>query len=160
LTKYLQAYLVLPAFAFVWVACAPGSPRRRLAGLIASAVTVAVSSFWWVAILELIPAGSRPYIGGSVTNSALELLLGYDGLGRIFGNRPTGSGLNSALDGLAAGAVGGGPGGGFGGDPGALRLLNDQFGGQIGWLLPAALLSIAAAWLIHRRAARTDRRVA
>jgi len=39
-------------------------------------------------------------------------------------------------------------------------MLNDQFGGQIGWLLPVVILSIAAAVVIHRRSARTDRRVA
>ena len=161
LTKYLQAWLVLPAFALVWLVCAPVSFRRRVAGVLASGVAVALASSWWVAIVELLPPGSRPYIGGSETNSALELLLGYDGLGRIFGNHPTGSGLGSALDGLAFGAGGPGSGGGaFGGDPGLLRLLNDQFGGQIGWLLPAAILSIAAALVIHRRSGRTDRRVA
>jgi 4-amino-4-deoxy-L-arabinose transferase-like glycosyltransferase len=159
LTKYLQAYMVLPAFALVWLVCAPGSVRRRLGGLLASGLVVAASSLWWVAIVELIPTGSRPYIGGSVTNSAVELLLGYDGIGRIFGNRPTGSGLGSGLDGLALGSAGpGGPT--FGGFPGVLRLLNDQFGGQIGWLLPVAMLSIGVALFIHRRAARTDRRVA
>src|SRR5205823_11773934 len=136
LTEDPQAWMVLAAVAVVWLVSAPGSVRRRVAGLLVTGGVVAVSSLWWVAVVELIPAASRPYIGGSTTNSALELLLGYDGLGRIFGNRPTGSGLNSALDGLGAGASGGGPGGGFGGDPGILRLLNDQFGGQIGWLLP------------------------
>src|SRR5260221_1549669 len=159
LTKYLQAWLVLPAFAVVWLVCAPVSLRRRIGGLLASGVAVALASGWWVAILELLPVGSRPYIGGSETNSALELLLGYDGLGRLFGNRPTGSGLGSALDGLAFGGAGSG-GGAFGGVPGLLRMLNDQFGGQIGWLLPAAALSIASAMVIHRRSGRTDRRVA
>jgi 4-amino-4-deoxy-L-arabinose transferase-like glycosyltransferase len=160
LTKYLQAWMVLPAFALVWLVSAGGSGRRRLAGLVVSAGVVAVASLWWVAVVELIPAASRPYVGGSTTNSPLELLLGYDGLGRIFGNSPTGSGLGSALDGLAFGnndAVG--PGGGFGGAAGVLRLFNDAFGGQIAWLLPAALLSILAAVAIHRRSARTDPRV-
>ena len=161
LTKYLQAYLVLPAFALAWLVCAPGSLRRRFGGLLASAATVALASGWWVAIVELLPAGRRPYIGGSETNSALELLLGYDGLGRLFGNRPAGSGLGSALDGLAFSGGGPGTGGGaFGGAPGLLRMMNDQFGGQVGWLLPVAVLSVATAVVIHRRAARTDRRVA
>ena len=130
LTKYLQAWLVLPAFALAWLVCAPVSLRRRIGGLLASGATVALASGWWVAIVELIPAAGRPYIGGSGTNSALELLLGYDGLGRLFGNRPNGSGLGSALDGLPFGGAGSG-GGAFGGVPGVLRLLNDQFGGQI-----------------------------
>jgi 4-amino-4-deoxy-L-arabinose transferase-like glycosyltransferase len=161
LTKYLQAYLVLPAFALAWLVSAPGSVRRRLAGLVAAAVTVAISSLWWVAAVELIPAAQRPYIGGSQTNSALELILGYDGLGRLFGNRPGGSGLSSGLDGLIDGAGGPGPGGPlFGGTAGPLRLFNADFGGQIAWLLPAALLALGVAVALHRRSARTDRRFA
>ena len=45
---------------------------------------------WWIAIVELWPASSRPYIGGSQNNSILELTLGYNGLGRLSGNE-TGS---------------------------------------------------------------------
>jgi 4-amino-4-deoxy-L-arabinose transferase-like glycosyltransferase len=160
LTKYLQAYLVLPGFALVWLVSAPVSLRRRLVGLVAAAATVAVTSFWWVAIVELIPAGSRPYIGGSTTNSPLELLLGYDGLGRIFGNQPGGSGLGSAVDGLAFGAAPGGGGPTFSGTPGLFRLFNDQFAGQIAWLIPAALLAIGVGIALRLRAGRTDRRFA
>src|SRR5512146_1808743 len=72
LTKYLQAYVVLPAFAVTWLLCAPGSLPRRIAGLVASAAAVLVASGWWVAIVELIPAANRPYIGGSNGNSVLE----------------------------------------------------------------------------------------
>jgi 4-amino-4-deoxy-L-arabinose transferase-like glycosyltransferase len=160
LTKYLQAYLVLPGFALVWLVSAPVSLRRRIGGLLAAGVTVAVMSFWWVAIVELIPTSSRPYIGGSTTNSPLELLLGYDGLGRIFGGRPAGSGLGSAVDGLASGAATGPGGPTFSGTPGVLRLFNDQFAGQVAWLLPAALFAIGVAIVLYRRSARTDARVA
>ena len=163
LTKYLQAYVVLPAFALTWLLCAPGSLRRRIAGLVASAAAVLVASGWWVAIVELIPAANRPYIGGSNGNSVLELIFGYDGLGRIFGNTPGGS-LSSALDGLAGGAGSGRGGPTFSGTPGLLRLFNDQLGGQIAWLLPAALLAIGvllvAWWRGSSHAARTDRRFA
>ena len=163
LTKYLQAYLVLPAFALVWLVSAPVSLRRRLGGLLAAGVTFAISSGWWVAVVELLPASARPYIGGSTTNSALELLLGYDGLGRIFGGGrgpAGGTGLGSANDGLAFNNPVGRGGPSFGGDPGPLRLFNDQFGGQVAWLLPAALLALAVGLIAYRRAARTDRRVA
>jgi 4-amino-4-deoxy-L-arabinose transferase-like glycosyltransferase len=160
LTKYLQAYLVLPGFALAWLVSAPVSLRRRLIGLAASAATVALTSLWWVAIVELIPSGSRPYIGGSTTNSPLELLLGYDGLGRIFGNQPGGSGLGSAVDGLAFGATPRGGGPTFSGTPGLFRLFNDQFGGQIAWLIPAALLALGVGIALRLRAGRTDRRFA
>ncbi len=138
-TKLLQAYLVLPAFAFVWAVAAPGGIRKRIAGLAASVVAVIASSAWWVLAVELIPANARPFIGGSTTNSALELVLGYDGLGRIFGM--TG---------------GGGRGGGFSGTPGILRLFNAEFGGQIAWLLPFALVALVAGLVLRGRAPRTD----
>src|SRR6185503_16902839 len=100
--------------------------------------------------------------GGSTTNSALELLLGYDGLGRIFGG---GRGLAGGILGTASDGLSfnnpvrrGGPS--FGGDPGLFRLFNDQFGGQVAWLLPAALLALAVGLIAHRRAARTDPRLA
>ncbi len=141
-TKLLQAWLVLPAFAVVWAFAAPGSVRRRFAGLAASAVAVVVSSAWWVAAVELIPTVARPFIGGSTTDSALDLVLGYDGLGRIFG--------------MSAG--GGGMGGGFSGTPGILRLFNAELGGQVAWLLPFALVALVAGVALRGRAPRTDLR--
>jgi hypothetical protein len=139
---------VLPSFALVWLVCAPVSLRRRVGGLVAAAASVAITSFWWVAIVELLPAGSRPYSGGSATNSTLELLLGYNGLGRLFGEGPPGSG--------------GGPpvGGTFGGIPGPLRLFNDEFGGQVAWLLPAAVIALGMGIVLHARRPRTDRPLA
>jgi len=150
LTKFLQAYLVLPAFAAVWLLAAPGSLRRRLGGLLVAGITVLVTSGWWVAIVELIPASSRPYIGGSTNNSVLELIFGYDGLGRIFGQ-----GIGGGSNPLRTGP---GPGAGFGGTPGILRMFNSQFGGEISWLIPLALVAVAAGVIIHRRAPRTDAR--
>jgi 4-amino-4-deoxy-L-arabinose transferase-like glycosyltransferase len=145
LTKYLQAYLVLPAFALTWAVAAPGSVRRRLAGLAVALATVTLASGWWVAIVEVIPAAARPYIGGSTTNSVIDLLLGYDGLGRIFGQGGGGPGA-------------GGPGGGFSGVPGILRLFNAQFGGQVSWLLPLSVGSAGLGLWIGRDAPRTDAR--
>jgi 4-amino-4-deoxy-L-arabinose transferase-like glycosyltransferase len=160
LTKYLQAYLVLPAFALTWLLCAPVSLPRRIGGLVASGIAVLMASGWWVAIVEVIPASARPYIGGSTGNSVLGLIFGYDGLGRIFGTAPGGSSLSSGGAGLAAGGPVGGGGPSFSGTPGLLRLFNEQFGGQIAWLLPAALLGLAVGLVLYRRARRSDRRLA
>jgi 4-amino-4-deoxy-L-arabinose transferase-like glycosyltransferase len=146
LTKYLQAWFVLPAFALTWLVAAPGTLGRRMVGLAVAFVAVIAASGWWVAVMELIPAASRAYIGGSTNNSVLELLLGYDGLGRIFGQGGGGFG------------GGGGGGGGFSGTPGLLRLFNAQLGSQVGWLLPLALVSIGIGLVARRRFARTDLR--
>jgi hypothetical protein len=98
-----------------------------------------------VLIAELTPAADRPYFGGSTDNNILQLAIGYNGLGRLDGNE-TGS------------IGGGGPGGsGFGGATGVLRLFHTEFGGQISWLLPTALICLAAMLWMSRRAVRTDR---
>jgi 4-amino-4-deoxy-L-arabinose transferase-like glycosyltransferase len=76
LTKYLQAYLILPAFAITYAIAAPGDLRSRAVGLVTALTTVILTSGWWVAIMEVIPAGARPYIGGSTSNSVIELLFG------------------------------------------------------------------------------------
>ncbi len=150
LTKYLQAFLVVPVFALVYAVAAAGGWRRRLTGLVAAAVTLVITSGWWAIVVDSISATSRPYIGGSTNNSVLDLVFGYDGLGRIFGAAGPG--------GAGAPGGGGGPGGGFGfgGAAGLFRMVNAEFGGQIAWLFPFAALALVSGLWIHRHAARTD----
>ncbi|MGG8409827.1 glycosyltransferase family 39 protein, partial [Streptomyces sp. 12297] len=147
LTKTLQAFLILPPLALLYAVCAPVRLRRRLGQLLAAGLAMVVSGGWWVAVVELWPAASRPYIGGSQTNSFLELTFGYNGLGRINGNE-TGS--------VGGGGRGDGPGGGGGGwgETGIGRLFSDNIGGQIAWLLPAALVLLAAGLVVTWRARR------
>ena len=104
-TKMLQAFIVLPVFAGVYLWA--GRPRlgARLLQLVAGGAALLVSAGWWVAIVELWPASSRPYIGGSTNNSVLDLIFGYNGLSRVFGNGGPGGG----------GGPPGGVGAGFGG---------------------------------------------
>ncbi len=145
LAKMMQAFLVLPAFGLVYVVAAPTGLRRRLMQLLAGAAAIVVSAGWWVAIVALWPAGSRPFIDGSPDNNIFNLIVGYNGLGRIFG---------------ASGPGGGGGGGGganFSGPTGALRLFDSEMGAQASWLLPAALLSLIVGLWLSRRAPRTDR---
>ncbi|MGW8490414.1 ArnT family glycosyltransferase [Streptomyces sp. NPDC055886] len=148
LTKTLQAFLILPPLAVLYAVCAPVPVRKRLGQLALSALTMVVAGGWWVAIVELMPASSRPYVGGSQNNSFLELTFGYNGLGRINGEE-TGS------VGGGGGGRGGGGGGGWG-ETGIGRMFNSEVGGQIAWLLPAALILLAAGLWLTRKAARTD----
>lgn len=144
LTKMLQALLVIPAFALVYLLAAPTGLGRRIRQLLLAFVALLVSGGWWVAVVELIPAQYRPYIGGSQTNSVLDLMFGYNGLGR--------------LNGEEVGSVGGGGGGGPGwGETGLGRLFNAENGGQVAWLLPAALVLLVAGLVLRGRAPLTDR---
>ena len=142
LTKYLQAYLVLPGYALVFGFSANTTLRRRMVGLGVALAVVLVTSGWWVAIVQMLPAADRPFIGGSTTGSPLDLIFGYDGLGRIFG---------------ASGPGGGGVGGGgFSCDVGPLRLFNDQMFGQIAWFIPLAVVCLVVGLYRRRWAHRTD----
>jgi 4-amino-4-deoxy-L-arabinose transferase-like glycosyltransferase len=147
LAKMLQAFLVVPGFAIAYLWAGPArSLLRRLWQTIVMGVGIIVGAGWWVLIAQLTPAADRPYFGGSTSNSILQLTIGYNGLGRITGDE--------------TGSVGGGGGGGgsaFGGATGVLRLFHTEFGGQISWLLPAALISLGALLWVSRRAVRTDR---
>ena len=60
LTKMLQAFLVLPAFALAYLVAAPTSPAKRLLHLGGAAVSLIVSAGWYVALVELWPGSSRP----------------------------------------------------------------------------------------------------
>ena len=146
LAKMLQAFLVVPGFAIAYLwAGAPRAWRRRLWQTAAMGAGIIVGAGWWILIAELTPAVDRPYFGGSTTNNILQLAIGYNGLGRLDGNET----------GLIGG--GGAQGSGFGGATGLLRLFHSEFGGQISWLLPAALICLASMAWVSRRAVRTDR---
>nr|WP_079177173.1 glycosyltransferase family 39 protein [Streptomyces sp. MUSC 14] len=145
LAKTLQAFLILPPLATVYAVCAPVPVRKRFAQLAAATLALVVAGGWWVAIVELWPASSRPYIGGSQHNSFLELTFGYNGLGRINGDE-TGS----------VGGMGGAGGTGQWGETGWDRMFDSEIGGQISWLLPAALILLAAGLVATRRLRRTS----
>ena len=138
-TKMGVALTVVPGIAAAWLLVAPQGRRRALRQLLGAGAVMTVVAGAWPALVELTPAASRPWVAGTSDNSALSLIFGYNGLGRVDGQ---------------VGAPGGGPGGGslFGGSPGPLRLLSSSLGGQAGWLLGFALLMWRlAVWRLGRR---------
>lgn len=137
LTKMLQAFVILPVLVAVYLVATRAPWRQKLVDLVAACAAVVVSAGWYVAVVELVPANLRPYIGGSQTNSLLELTLGYNGLGRITGTE--------------VGSVGGqrGPGAG---QESLFRMFTGVSGGMVSWLIPAALLlALVALWFVGRR---------
>jgi 4-amino-4-deoxy-L-arabinose transferase-like glycosyltransferase len=141
-TKMMQAYVVLPAFFLVYLWAARGSLGRRIRDLAVGTVALVVSSAWWMVVVDLIPASSRPYIGGSTDNTVWDLVIGYNGFGRIFG---------------ASSSVGSqGNGASFGGEAGLYRMFNEIMGGQISWLIPFAAVALIGGLVLRGRAPRRD----
>jgi 4-amino-4-deoxy-L-arabinose transferase-like glycosyltransferase len=166
--KMLQAWVALPALAAGYLVTAPLPVRRRIRDVaIAGGATLAVS-LSWIAIYTITPAGDRPYIDGSTNNSAISMVFGYNGLER-FGVSFPGSVASMSGGGHHAGSLAGKAapgttgavleqmrrtgfgmrsGGGWG------KLANSEFGPQIGWLFPLAVLTLACGLLWYWRTAR------
>ena len=143
MTKMLQGWMIVPALAAAYVLAGPprlavrvapaggrgrghGRRERRLA-----ARGVAV-------------AGRRGRTSAAATDGCVwDLILGYNGFGRIFGE---------------GGGMGGGGGRASAARPGLWRMFNAQVGGQIAWLLPLAAVGLVAGLWLTRGAPRTDLR--
>ncbi len=163
--KMLEAYLVVPAYALLYLLAAPRSLKMRIVQLLVAAVVMLTISLSWAVAVDLTPASQRLYVGSSQNNSEISLAFGYNGIQRLLGQfgfgsphirntsgttsrppAPTGTeGRRSAGDFPQPGP--GGSGMFNTGNPGLLRLFNEPLGGQIVWLLPMALLGmLALAW--------------
>ncbi|MFI1238522.1 glycosyltransferase family 39 protein [Nocardia salmonicida] len=149
LAKQLQVLLVVPPLALTYLIAGPPKLGKRIAQLFAAGAAMVVAAGWWLLAVELWPASSRPWIGGSQNNSIIELTLGYNGLGRLNGNETGSVGPGGEL-----------PAGGNGiwGSTGITRMFEPAQGGQIAWLIPAALLALVVGLVMCGRAPRIDRR--
>jgi 4-amino-4-deoxy-L-arabinose transferase-like glycosyltransferase len=141
ITKMLQAFLVLPAFLLVYLCLGPNRIQHRLVQLLAALAALIVASGWWIALITIWPASARPYIGGSQNNTELNLIFGYNGFGRLTGNE-TGSVTTSGISAQSA--------------TGWDRLFLTGMGGDISWLIPAALIAIVAILWLRWHAPRND----
>ena len=89
--KMLEAYMVLPTLYIVYILMASIKFRKRLLHLIGATVILITISLSWSLIVDLTPANQRPYIGGSNTNSLIELALGYNGIHRLISSKDQGA---------------------------------------------------------------------
>lgn len=163
LTKQLAAMLIVPGLAATYLVAGPPKFGKRVAQLFAAGAALVVAAGWWLLTVELWPASSRPWIGGSQNNSILELTLGYNGLGRLNGNEKGSVGPGRGGMEMPAGfelpagmEMPGHRGGGMFGDAGVLRMFQPEQAGQIAWLLPAALIAIVLVLVLRGRSPRTD----
>ena len=143
LAKMLQAFVILPSLVLAYAIAAPASWKKKILDLLVAFAAMVLAFGWWIAVVELVPASWRPYIGGSQTNSILELTFGYNGLGRLNGDE-TGSVGSSA---------------GRWGQIGIGRMFVTVSGEMVSWLIPAALLlAVTGFVLLGRRAWATTLR--
>ena len=140
LTKQFQVLLVLPGFGLAMLLLSPTTWPRRLLDAVVALGAMVVGAGWWVLLTVLVPSGSRPYFGGSQTDSFIELTFSYNGLGRLTGNE-TGSVIPGASE-----ALGGGQSGMWG-ETGLFRLWTSDFGDQITWLAPIAFAAIILGFI-------------
>ncbi|MTE15378.1 ArnT family glycosyltransferase [Nocardia aurantiaca] len=165
LAKMMQAFLVLPGLTLVVLVAGAGGWRTRTTQLVSAGVALVLSAGWYVALVEWWPAGSRPYIGGSTSNSLWELAVDYNGLGRVLGNQHGGGGGHAPTPPTptpdqvphADPSQMRGGFGGFGSRPGLTRLFSGELATEFSWLLPAALIALIAGLWLTRRQPRTDR---
>jgi len=160
LAKMLEGLMVAPALAAAYLVGAPVSLRIRLRDVAIAASAFVVSAGWFVVLTLLWPASSRPYIAGSTDNNFMNLVLGYNGFARVLGRNHHGFGPPQAVVGTAAGTqlhTGNHGWAAFGSQSqGWSRLFSGEFGFEIGWLLPAALLATVLVVVSRGRAPRTD----
>ena len=152
--KMLQAWLIVPALLIGILVAGRGSLRRRIVQVLIVGAVTALLSISWMTVIQLIPAGARPYIDGSTNNNIFSMVFGYNGADRL-------------IPGLVPGAVPQlGTGAGQAITPpisstrtadassSALKLLLPEISTQIGWLYPAAVsgIVIRLTVMIRRRA--------
>ena len=166
--KMLQGLMVLPAMVIVYLAFAKPPIVTRFLHLMFAGVITTVSTLWWSVLVWLTSSGNRPWVGSTNDNSIWSLIFGYNGFGRLLGNRggggggtpPSSTGMAMVSPGGMGGAPSGGhgPGGtGFGGQTGIFRIFNNDFGPNIAWLLVLALASGGLLLWILRKTPRTNR---
>lgn len=141
LAKQLQAFLVLPAIGAVFMLFAKLEWRKRLFAVVVSVGLLMTVSLAWPLAVDMTPAESRPFVGGSTHNSMLELTVGYNGLDRVLRHdeAPSVELIPQEMRSVDS-------------DAGVFRLFNTNYGQEIGWLLAPGLLSgLVLLWLLAKR---------
>lgn len=140
LAKQLQAFLVVPAICAAFIIYSGLAWRKRLGSVALAGVLLIAGSLSWPLFVDSISPGLRPYVGGSHTNSMLELTVGYNGLDRVIQQEeaPSTALIPEELRSVPT-------------DAGLFRLFNSNYGQEIGWLLlPAIVAAIAIIAMLVR----------
>jgi 4-amino-4-deoxy-L-arabinose transferase-like glycosyltransferase len=153
--KMMQAWLVLPAFALVYLLASPQSRGRKVLRLSVAAVVTLAVSISWMTIFNAFPVSSRPYVDGSTDNNIFSMVFGYNG-------------LNHFIPGLVPGALAPDSPTASAGSPATPLLLRivahtpaklffPEYATQVGWLYPVAIAGIVLGIVEVRRRRRENR---
>ncbi len=164
-TKMAEAYLILPALVMNYLLCAPRKIWTRIWHLALFVVVFFALSLSWLVAVDSISPSQRPYVGSTQTNSEVSLAFGYNGLNRLriggnsFGGNRNPSATQTDRSVTADRTQTAPPVAGFAeaGTPSLFRLFSPSLGGQVGWLLPFALLAIVALLFQRRLRFQRDR---
>lgn len=81
--KMVEAYMVAPAIYITYLLASNMNFKKKIRDLVLGTVVLLVVSLSWAVAADLIPVGSRPYIGSSTNNTVMQLIIGHNGLERI-----------------------------------------------------------------------------
>jgi 4-amino-4-deoxy-L-arabinose transferase-like glycosyltransferase len=154
LAKLLVVGFVMPGIFAAYLLAGPGGWWRRFrdAAVAGGAFLLVIGA--WIALIDLTPATSRPYVALSTNNTAQSLVLGARGFGDLTGgNTGIGAGFGNINIGAFTARL---PG--LGGAPGIGRLFNESIGDQVMWLVIPAVLALfaGAIFAIRGRLARPE----
>ena len=133
-----------PGIVAAWLWVAPAGRVRALRDLAFGGAVMAVVGLR-SSPSDVAHAGvlAPVHVSGTDDNSIWSLILGSNGLGRLFGQ---------------SGGPGGGGGTTFDGSLGPARLLNEALGGQASWLLGFAVVALVALAIVMASCSTTDER--
>lgn len=143
MTKQLQGMLSVPALGLAFIVFSPQSWPRRLGTTVAGISALVISGGLWMMIVDLIPSHLRPYIGGSPSNSVLELTFAYNGVDRIISKSEPPTAMQVPVQFRQVDS-----------DAGLLRLLNANYSQEASWLLISALLAVGLIAILWRKIPR------
>jgi 4-amino-4-deoxy-L-arabinose transferase and related glycosyltransferases of PMT family len=140
--KMLEAYMILPAFIFLYLISSEQAVRKRIAQLTMALIIMISVSLSWAMMVDAVSSQARPFIGSSLKNSETDLAFGYNGAQRLTGQS---TGLNSETESNNPAA-----------SMGLARLFRVGYGTQISWFLPFVFLGIPFVLIQLRKKSRKN----
>ncbi len=160
--KMMAAFVVLPTFVLIYFLGAPSGLKRRVIDLCISGLILITVSLSWALFYDLTPPDQRPFAGSSKGNSMLELAVGHNALDRFIRphrhSRPAPTRSMKDQPVTVGDQANSNPGSSI--DPrvrerwskifvrvpvGPFRLADRHLAGQVGWLLPLAIIGLIVA---------------